>query len=168
MKRKFNLFPVWQFEREAQYLTSMLQQGLKIIDTTTFVINFENFAPQSGIIRLDYQLNTDMDDYLHLTQANGWQLLTTLPALNGRWLYLYNADSQAQLYSDNYSKIDLLIRLRRRWTLIALAAILFSSYMAILGDSVSFASWPIGLIFMLYLINFLAFSRQIYVLKLAL
>lgn len=161
MLKKHKIFTVWQADKEARYMTQMIHQGNVLVRTTGVTKTFETTAPRPGTVQLDYQLDADVDDYLAITREAGWELLTDYPILNGKWLYLYHPDEHARLYSDNQTKIELLQRLRNRWTIFGLFCLIIALAILVPLGFVAFSFILPLVLVIVYVINFVCLTRQI-------
>lgn len=174
-RKQIKLFPVWAYQKEAQYLTKMAHDGWKFTDWRLARYHFFQTEPLPGTIQLDFQSSEDIAAYVKLAQDAGWQLLFRHDTLNGAWLYFYNSDVTAKLYTDKTSKISLLNRLRTRWTIFGLAIFVFELWL-IDPFSASFVQQAktVGMMVFLalvifeigiYIWNFIALTGQIRRLK---
>ncbi|WP_165444425.1 DUF2812 domain-containing protein [Lactiplantibacillus mudanjiangensis] len=165
MLKTHKLFLIWQSDKEAQYLTDMLHQGYKLRKARFITQTFEKTQSTDGTIQLDYQTDSDLTDYLAIAKAAGWELLTTYPALQGKWLYLYHPDVQAQLYTDQQSRIDLFTRIRNHWTAFGVLMILLLIGPSFMNQMTLSRSIAPMILIIAYLYNFVNLTYRIHILK---
>ena len=132
------LFPVWQFQREAAYLTTQAHHGHRLTHTNGWCYQFQATAALPGVVTIDYQPRDQLADYRQLLEDAGWQWLTCTPALGGYWTYWYHPDPQAVLYTDATSTRDLFHRIRQRWTFLWLLLVALQ----VAPVLSSWSSWP--------------------------
>ena len=169
--RKF--IPVWRMEDETSFLTEQLHAGWKLRKVHALAYDFASSADTAGVVVSDYRSIKDTEDYLDFIQESGWELLRAVRFLDGNYLYLYNPDGQAVLYSDPDSRIALLKRVRSRWTMIGGLCLLLQLLglmpsLIINGplNGIALAIYPLILIVLaLYTYNFVHLTSKIHKLQ---
>ena len=107
MKRCFKLFWAWQEEREAQWLQQMALRGWSLKEVQGIRYTFERWVPEKVVYRLDFKESAtgELEEYLQLYREAGWECVTRL----GNWFYFKRpagAGTEAELYTDNASRLE--------------------------------------------------------------
>lgn len=166
MKTKYwNLFFVWQFGREEQWLNEMSQKGLQLKKVNGLHYTFEPGEPGGYIYRLELldelPSHPDSKRYLDFLTGTGVEHIETML----RWVYLRKpaADGPFDLFSDIDSRIR---HLQRVCTLLGvLVAIETSCLFAQLGALTHSGIWwgaaLLGAIEVCLVCGFVSLYRQL-------
>ncbi|HIW72078.1 MAG TPA: DUF2812 domain-containing protein [Candidatus Levilactobacillus faecigallinarum] len=128
--KKFRKYWGWRVDAEATYIERMAHRGQELIAIDSWPrYHFKQVLPLRGTVQLDYQANRELASYQQFLEDAGWQVMATRPQLFGTWVYWYNDDPQAKLYSDQTSKLELLNRLRIRWGIYELLLLVWAAFM---------------------------------------
>ena len=123
-KKVLRFFTPDNYEKEEAFLTEMSRKGWHFIRFKVFVYEFEKGQPMNYVYKLDYKRDKkeDKDNYLAMFKDCGWENIYEFRMLGGVWEYFRKISDtgEDQLFTDNESKIDLLVRIRRGYIFIAI------------------------------------------------
>lgn len=106
-KTFYKIFPVWQDDREEEWLRQQARQGWHLVRPGIGSYLFQRGQPQDIVYRLDYTGATGPDErqaYFDLFQQAGWELVSELVG----WQYFRKPARPGevdQIYTDAESKI---------------------------------------------------------------
>ena len=125
-KRVWRFFTPDDYDKEEEFLTDMSRQGWHFKSLRLFVYEFEKGQPINYTYKLDYKNDkkTDMSNYRAMYEDCGWENVFEFPVplRGGAWEYFRKRTDSGddQLFTDNQSKIDLLVRIRRTYAAVGL------------------------------------------------
>lgn len=109
--RQFKWFTIADFKEEEVWLEAQHRKGWKLIKSSPFgLFTFEKCDPEDVTYRLEYQPKKVREDYVQLYQDYGWEFVTRKIG----WNYFVKSnqkiqdDHDAQIFSDNFSRIEML------------------------------------------------------------
>ncbi len=107
LKRVFNIFLIWQEDKEERWLREMALKGWHLIDFTVFMYIFIKGDPEDYVYKLDYKVscNSDLPEYINIFQEAGWEHVTQFLG----WHYFRTKAEGSRtpdIYSDNESRIQ--------------------------------------------------------------
>lgn len=125
--RKLKIF--LNFDKEEAWLNDMAAQGQLLINKGSATYMFTDIEPATVVVRVDYQPSmnsTDYADYLSLFSDSGWQLLHGSQKGGAKYFASFNAEPDADIFSDAPSKAQRYKRSLAAWSALALPFAVFS------------------------------------------
>ena len=174
IKRLLRFFTPDDYDKEEAFLSEMSRNGWHFKKLKFLIYEFEKGQPIDYIYKLDYKRNIeiDKDNYFTMYKDCGWENVYEFRILGGIWEYFRKraTSGEEQLFTDNESRIDLLVRIRRGYVFIALffLGINAANFANIMGlfirgyfSSITFIFIAYALIIFLYSKIFIRISMKI-------
>lgn len=124
IKRMYKFYTPDMYDKEEKFLTEMSLQGWHFESfTPPCSYLFVKGQPKPYIYKLDFRKNRneDWDNYKTLYEDCGWEHVQEFRVFRGSWEYFRKEcvyGEEEDIFTDNESKIELLIRIRRFYFLI--------------------------------------------------
>jgi len=125
-KKVWRFFTPDNYDKEEEFLTEMSRQGWHFKNLRLFIYEFEKGQPVNYTYKLDYKNDrkADISNYTAMYEDCGWEYVFEfpVPVRRGAWEYFRKRTDSGddQLFTDNQSKIDLLMRIRRTYIAIGI------------------------------------------------
>lgn len=119
--RKFKFFI--DYNKEEKWLNEMAIRGYELIDTSCGY-NFRLAEPKNTIIRIDYRIfknQDDFNDYCTLFEDSGWKHIAGSKCSGTQYFKKIREDSEDDIFSDAISKAGRYKRLSDMWLSLAVA-----------------------------------------------
>ena len=177
-KREVKFFSITDYDKEAEYLSKMHQEGWKLLSITFFgVYNFEKCEPEDVVYQLDYNKEgvAHKEEYVQMFFDCGWEYLFDYCGYS----YFRKAASQMvgeeEIFCDELSRLDMLRRVMRgRLTplLVIFMAVIVPQILMWLVRFREESGWAEGVLLLLYvvllalyMIIFITFAIKYYLLR---
>lgn len=142
-KKVFKMFPVWQDNKEEEWLTQMAKEGWGL-KKYRMLYHFEKIEPANHIYKIDFKgtKNSDLDEYKAIFNHAGWEHVTQF----GGWHYFRTAAENGvvpDIYSDTESRVQKYMGLLKYLT-IAYFALVAMIIMYFLNPEIALSSFTKG------------------------
>lgn len=115
-KKTFKFYTIFEHEKEQDYLREMHKSGWKFVRVTGLgVYHFEKCTPEDVIYQLDYnQEGLDhKEEYVQMFRDCGWEYMQDFFGYSYFRKPAAEAGSAEEIFCDDYSKIQMLNRVRK-------------------------------------------------------
>lgn len=110
-KTEIRVFTIADYEEEEIWLREQHRQGWKLVNTNLPVFyHFVRCEPEDVVYRLDYKDSKEDGAYMQMFEDYGWEYFNNCMG----WLYFrkpaadMDSDMDAEIFSDDESKLDML------------------------------------------------------------
>ena len=172
-KKAFKFITVDNIEKEEDFLHQMSLEGWHFTKYKGMRYHFIKGKPKNYVYQIDFKETMDgTDEYLEIFIKNGWEKAFSYPIFTGEWIYFRKSVKEGaaapQIYSDSASMVNLLKKIRFKWSmfggsmiavLLLMTFILFEFSLASIGSLFMLASAV--LITVIYGKIFINFTRKI-------
>ena len=116
VKKEFRWFSITEYEKEAEYLRHMHNEGWKFKNVTfPGIYTFEKCDPQDVIYQLDYNKDSvkNQGEYVQMFEDCGWEYLKEFAGYTYFRKPAAQMEKEENIFCDDQSRLDMLNRIFR-------------------------------------------------------